>query len=130
MYVLGGYDGTKALTSNEIYLPDREGENPWELGKPMPEGRYAMGVVSVGDIIQVIGGLSQAGSQPVPLAYFPQEEQWQVVQDAVFPETASLGLVPLGVNLFALGGELDQVPTAQNQAYQFLYTISIPVIIK
>jgi DNA-binding CsgD family transcriptional regulator len=130
VYVLGGYDGAEALTNNEVYLPDREGESPWERGEAMPEGRYAMGVVSVGDIIQVIGGQNEAGSQPVPLAYFPQLDQWQYTQEAVFPHAASLGLVPLGVNLFSLGGQVDQVPSGQNQAYQFMYTISIPVIVK
>ncbi len=130
IYILGGNDGVSALTNNEIYLPDREGENPWDQGEPMPDGRYGMGVVSVGDIIQVIGGQTEATNQPSPMAYFPHLDQWQYMQEPVYPRGANLGLVPLGINLFSIGGQLDQIPTGQNQAYQFMYTISIPVIVK
>jgi N-acetylneuraminic acid mutarotase len=130
IYVIGGYDGKAALTTNEIYTPNRETEGPWEGGEPMPEGRYGMGAVSVGDIIQVIGGETDLESKPLPLAYFPQLEQWQYMEETVFPTGSYLGVVSLGTNLFSIGGEIDQVPLGQNQAYQFMYTISIPVIVK
>jgi DNA-binding CsgD family transcriptional regulator len=132
IYVLGGINELGALETNEIYQPDREGEaeTPWSSAQDMPDARYGMGAASLADIIQVIGGENDSGSDPLPLAYFPQADQWQILEEPVYPRGVYLRVVPLGVNLFSLGGQIDQSPTGQNLAYQFIYTISIPIIVK
>jgi DNA-binding CsgD family transcriptional regulator len=132
IHVFGGRNEAGALDMNEIYQPDRDGEldTPWSSAQAMPEARYGMGAASLADIIQVVGGDNGSDREPLPLAYFPQADQWQVLEEPLFPQGVYLRVVTLGVNLFSIGGQIDQLPSGQNQAYQFLYTLSIPVIVK
>jgi DNA-binding CsgD family transcriptional regulator/N-acetylneuraminic acid mutarotase len=137
IFILGGFDGKNTLESVEIYQPAKESdEQPWTEGLPLPTGRYAMGATSAVDIIYIIGGLSDAVSEssittPLPsLEYIPSGSIYQEF-DAPVPETwSNLGMVLSGTQIYVLGGKLAQQPTGQNLAYQAIYTVAIPSIIK
>jgi DNA-binding CsgD family transcriptional regulator len=131
IYVLGGWDGQKALPVSEVYQPSREdsGEPPWVEAEPMPEGRYGMGVASVVDIIYLIGGTSGEGAS-ASLEFVPSTAVWQAFDLPVSKSWSRMGMVLSGSHLFLLGGELAGAPTDQNLAYQAIYTVSIPSIIK
>ena len=131
IYVLGGWDGQKALSVSEVYQPSREdsGEPPWGESEPMPEGRYGMGVASVVDIFYLIGGTSSEGGS-ASLEFVPSTAAWQAFDLPVSESWSRMGMVLSGPHLFLLGGDLAGVPTDQNLAYQAIYTVSIPSIIK
>jgi hypothetical protein len=125
IYVVGGYDGKIALMVNEEYLPERD---TWLQRAPLPEGRYALGMTSVADILYVIGGERKTDSALLPLQYVPQQDQWQAFESPFSESWSHLGVIPTGTHLYALGGNLGGVPAAKNLAYQAIYTILIPVI--
>ena len=139
IFVLGGYDGKHALESNEIYQPAKEGsENPWTEGLPLPSGRYAMGVTSAVDIIYMVGGLSEAQSGATAsvdealssLEYIPSAGIWQEFDAPVAESWAGMGMVLSGTQIYVVGGDLAGQPSGQNLAYQAIYTVAIPSIIK
>jgi DNA-binding CsgD family transcriptional regulator len=132
IFVLGGRDQAGPLSANEMYFPERDtgDDNPWESAAPLPEDRYAMGATGVADIIYVIGGQGAPGAVLPSLAYFTQSGEWQLFEAPSLRLGSGLGLVSHGPFLYALGGEMDQIPSANNLAYQAIYTVSIPVIVK
>lgn len=133
IFVIGGYDGQSALQDVEIYQPAMEqGDEPWTNGLPIPDGRYGMGVTSAVDIIYLVGGVSgmEGGSALPSLEYIPSAATWQEFDSPVTESWAHMGMVLSGTQIYVLGGELAGQPTAQNIAYQAIYTVSIPSIIK
>jgi DNA-binding CsgD family transcriptional regulator len=131
IYILGGYDGQEALSVVEVYSPELEGkgENPWADSLPLPEGRYAMGVVEVTGVIYVLGGKGAVDGAQQTLAFVPADSEWQAIADLYLPESG-LSAVTTGPFLYVLGGGVDGAPTDQNLVYQVIYTVSIPVIVK
>lgn len=130
IFVVGGYDGSRALDAVLVYQPDRDesGGSPWSNAAPLPSGgRYAMGVVSLADILHVIGGEGGAPGLPA-LAFQPLANQWQTFNAPPPADWSHLGLAALGSRLYAVGGKQAQQPSAQTLSYQAIYTLSFPVI--
>jgi DNA-binding CsgD family transcriptional regulator/N-acetylneuraminic acid mutarotase len=131
IYVVGGKDGQVGLTVVEVYSPDREGrENPWRSAASMPAGRYGMGISSVADIIYVVCGQGQDDSPQPSLAYVPQTDVWQTFETPPVNLGSGLGLASSGEFLYAVGGKTTIAPLGDTLAYQVVYTVGIPVIIK
>jgi DNA-binding CsgD family transcriptional regulator len=130
IFVVGGYDGQRALAVNEIYLPERDDgqQVAWTQGEPLPEGRYAMGVASVADILHVIGGVGNKNVALQSLEYPPQTGVWQAFESPHSQPWSQLGVAAFGTRLFVVGGELNTAPTAKNLAYQAIYIITLPVV--
>jgi DNA-binding CsgD family transcriptional regulator len=133
IYVIGGFDGERALEVNEAYQParDHEGGGPWFHMKSMPVARYAMGVASLADVIHIVGGAGDEGSPLLPLKYFPQVNEWQVLEgenEDVLNDWSHLRLAPIETSIYALGGLRNEQPTGQNMAYQAIYTLVIPIV--
>jgi DNA-binding CsgD family transcriptional regulator len=132
IYIIGGYDGAHALAENLRFDPDQEkaGLIPWQNVQPLPQPRYAMGVISVVDVIQVIGGKTDTTST-TPLQtmqYNHLQDTWQSI-NSLFPDHwVEMGLASLGTQYFAMGGEVNGQLSAKNYAYQTVYIIVIPVI--
>lgn len=130
VFVVGGFDGKQALASSEVYSPglDDGQNNPWEEGASMPEGRYGMGITSVADIVYLVGGKSDSDQPLPPLGYSTQVEAWSQIENPAPRTWVDLGLVPLGTQIYALGGQVDGKPTGENYSYQAIYTVVIPFI--
>jgi DNA-binding CsgD family transcriptional regulator len=130
IYLMGGYDGKKSLDLNEVYTPslDTGGESPWENSTPLPGGRYKMGIVSVTDVIYLVGGINDVGNDLSSLGFFPQTEEWQDFGDESTQSGSDLGLSTVGTNIYAMGGEIDKNPLANNLSYQVLYRVVLPII--
>ena len=130
IYVVGGFDGSAALSANESYAPgvDGSGENPWSSSAPLPEGRYAMGVAGLADIVHVMGGQGTSDAETGMLEFFPQKDVWQTLESSLPQTWSSIALVPLETRLFVIGGTMGGNPTSRNLAYQAIYTIAIPII--
>jgi DNA-binding CsgD family transcriptional regulator/N-acetylneuraminic acid mutarotase len=127
IYVLGGFDGNQRLTVNEIYTPLAEGSNnPWSQAETLPIASSGLGIAIVADNIYVIGG--QQPSQTL-MAYLPQSKQWQVFN----PPPSIIGdgskLVLSGEFLYMIGGQVNNIPSAQALSYRAIYTVEIPLVI-
>lgn len=132
IYIIGGYDGEKALTVNEVFSPARrnEGGNAWETSTSLPDGIYAMSATSIADILYVLGGTSDIEREFTALAFFTDSSEWGVMEEPDMPLGANLGAVSVGSDIYAVGGNVDQLPSSGVQVYRAIYTVSIPVIIK
>jgi DNA-binding CsgD family transcriptional regulator/N-acetylneuraminic acid mutarotase len=130
IFVIGGYDGRDPSATNEAYLPERDngGDTPWIQRVSLPTGRYGMGVASISNIIYVIGGEGEPGSELLPLGYSQEDDKWQPFESPFPKQWSYLVTLPLGTQLYSIGGKLEGMPTSQNMAYQALYTILIPVL--
>jgi DNA-binding CsgD family transcriptional regulator len=131
IYIIGGNDGQAGLASVEVYSPDNEGrEDPWHTAAPMPSDRYGMGITSVADIIYVICGQGSDDIPLLPLAYVSQKDTWQTFDIPPVNLGSGLGLALSGEYLYAVGGKRGASPVPDVLAYQVIYTVGIPVIIK
>jgi len=132
IFVIGGINEDGRLSVNEGYLPELDNglDNPWEKAVSMPDERSAMGVVSVVDNIYVIGGKTGEGGRFPSFIYITADETWQSFEVPSDNQWSRLGLELVGMRLFILGGEYSDEPTDQTMAYQAIYSVSIPVIIK
>lgn len=128
VYVIGGYDGAQALAVNEEYNPGRDdGQGvAWVKRTGMPAGRYGAGVTAIADIIHIVGGEGN-DARLAPLKYFAQKDEWQAFEMPSVEVGSRLGLVGVATHIYALGGYVGDKPTGQQQAYQAIYTIVLPL---
>jgi hypothetical protein len=87
-----------------------------------------MGITSIADNIYLVGGYG-VNFYSSALTFIPQSQSWQALVIDQDPGT-NLGLTATGSYLNLLGGLKDGRPSSQNLAYQVIYTIYSPVIIK
>ena len=129
IYVIGGFNGQQALDVNEIYFPDRDqaGDQPWIVGAAMPSRRYGMGVSSVADLIQVIGGQGEADTT-VSYQYSPPGDNWIMIESPATLGWSNMAVVHSGTQLFAIGGRLGETPTGISMKYQAIYTVLMPLV--
>lgn len=134
IYVVGGFDGSHALTLNQVYFPTRDPDTdkPWENLAPMPRGRYGMGIAHLVNIIYLLGGLGDNGAQADPpgLQYITRSDQWLAYDKPTHPVGAYPALFTLGNFIYIFGGETTQGLVDSGLAYQAIYTISSPIQIK
>jgi N-acetylneuraminic acid mutarotase len=131
IFLLGGYDGNHVFDFVEVFSPALLGNgDPWKKEAPLPEGLYGMGVASIADIVYVIGGESDNLREYSALAFFSEDGVWRIVENPEEEVGAFLGATSQGTRLFAVGGKNNSEPSAQNQVFQAIYTVSFPVIVK
>lgn len=133
IYVLGGVDNVGEPLSNvEIFDPVEQGSgsSPWGAGFQLPQGRYAMGAVSVLDNIYLLGGISSSNQGVPALVYSASNPGWQPF---FTPEDTSnwgrLGMTAVQDRLYVLGGEKDNQLTSLLLEYQAIFTINLPLIL-
>lgn len=128
IYVMGGQDAAGPLAANEEYAPEQDdGGTAWQARAPLPQPRCRMGIVSVANIVHIVGG--EGGAQPMaPLEYFPQSNEWKTFETPAGPSWSGLGLTVVETVLHAIGGRQSITATTLHQSYQAIYTVSIPVI--
>ncbi len=130
VYVMGGYDETGPLALNDEYRPevDNGSDRPWNARAQLPEERRSMGATAIAGMIYLIGGIGKDEQALPALQYVPHQDKWQRLELAVPPAWSHMALVSTETHLYALGGAVRGTPTAQNLAYQAIYTILIPVV--
>lgn len=130
IYVVGGYDGSTGLASVEVYIPELDGStvNPWSRSIDLPASRYGMGVADLGNMIHVVGGVIAEDGTQSSLVFSPQDGIWQEYDSPTDGTIHNFGLVPLETHLYLVGGELNQQVSAENLAYQAIYTFVMPII--
>lgn len=129
VYIIGGFDGDAAADTTLVYSPAQENAGePWDAAAAMPEGRYAMGLVNIADKIHLIGGQGGAVNHFTQMDYTPQTDIWQLIDNPLAGEWSHLAAVPLGTEIFVLGGEIDGEATDRSLSYQVLFVVVIPVV--
>ncbi len=128
IFVIGGFDGASASRAALIYNPAQEGVSPWTRGQDMPEGRYAMGLVSIADRIHLIGGIGGTQGHFSQMEYTPQTGLWQVIENPLAGEWSHVAAAALGTEIYVFGGELEGAATDRTLAYQVLFIVVIPVV--
>lgn len=127
IYVLGGYDGERELTTCEAYAPAAEarGDPPWEGCPPLTLPRGGLGLAAVGSTLYAVGGGWQN--------YLAYNERWDTENGGwtrfdtpVSGEWRNLGLASDGKSLYALGGWSGGFLDAM-WAYQAIVTIFLPI---
>ena len=131
IYVLGGYDGVEALNVNESFSPDvaSNTSEAWSQAKPMPEARYAMGVASVADMIYVVGGEGEEEiSSAASMTFMEQRGEWRYFTPIINGSKIGVSFTNWGVNIYTMGGIINNQLSKENLAYQAIYLVTIPII--
>lgn len=133
IYIAGGRNQQGLLADSAAFLPTRAGtsEQPWEQVADLPEPRAGLGLISVADILYAIGGEAADGEGAVEsYALLPQENRWQVFNVSDIAYLADAGVTSLGRNIYVIGGRSGEKLSGDIYAYQVLYTVSFPVLVK
>ncbi len=129
IFVIGGFDGQEALAVNEEFSPGYEvGENPWRQRSSLPSGRYAIGISSISNMIYVIGGESSSSTALPPLEYSEANDRWLAFTSTEEKQWAFLATVPLGTQLYSIGGKVEGRMVDRNIMYRAIYTILLPIM--
>lgn len=105
LYLLGGWDGERALDS--VYVYDPAGD-AWREGTPMAVARQDAGAVALADKIVVLGGRNDRGALKEARAYFPSrdasnEVPWETFAD--LPESRyGFGAASIYDKIYVIGG--------------------------
>ena len=129
--VIGGFNGQHALRVNQAFFPNRDasGENAWEDYQPLPGERYAMGVTQLASLVFVIGGIDEEKNIATStLQYVSSTDQWIELDSPPLAVGAYPAMLASGNLIYLCGGEASGSLLATNQAYQAIYTISVPII--
>ena len=130
IHVVGGKNETGALRRHDIFFPQRQldGEDAWESAAALPQPRYGMGISVLADMIYLAGGENET-NDPMPLLqYLPPKDQWVEIDQPPVAIGLFPAVLPYETRLFVLGGAVSEGIIAENQAYQAVYTVLMPVI--
>jgi hypothetical protein len=128
IYVIGGWDGQKALMSNEIYLADSSTlETQWAEAISLPSGRYGMGITNLADIIFIIGGTGSEDDLTM-ISLSQEDKDWRKLETPFQQGWSFLGAVTVGTRLYALGGATKTGLNSQMWSYLAIFTITLPII--
>jgi DNA-binding CsgD family transcriptional regulator/N-acetylneuraminic acid mutarotase len=130
IYVLGGRNQDGILNLNESLLPNFEtgSGDAWSNEVPLPEGRYGMGVTSLAGFIYVVGGSGQGKNELSTLVFLPSNGTWNISNNDITQPVVNPGVVTIDAFLYSIGGEYAGKPVANNQTFQALTTIAVPII--
>jgi len=82
----------------------------------------------VADIIHIVGGAGEGETELASLEYLPMTDSWNIYSGTLTQPAEQIGLATVEAFLFAVGGKVSGVPSNQNQSYQVLYTVAIPLV--
>ena len=124
VYVPGGENADGQLSINEVYIPAREGSQPWQRKAPMPEPHSRFNAVAALSLIYVLGGTAPSAGPP---RYNTRTDSWQRFAAPPQAMGSQSGAVLLDELIVSLGGRLDGKSYMANmQAYQAVYTLFVP----
>jgi DNA-binding CsgD family transcriptional regulator/N-acetylneuraminic acid mutarotase len=127
----GGYDGKLALKDVLIYFPSREGTTatPWAQGPDLPQARYNTASASLANMVYLFGGQSDSSAdKDLPAILLDGEQSaWVNLDPAPQPIGANALALTSGNFIHIFGGVRNQTVLAQQQVYQAIYTINIPL---
>jgi len=111
LYAIGGYDGSKYLSSIEVFNPET---NQWSFKTSMNTPRSKFGIVTVNGRIYVIGGYNGSELNSIE-EYNPTTDTW--INRAALP-TARYGLSATSLNgiIYAIGG-MNNLPLNTVEVY-------------
>jgi hypothetical protein len=113
LYLVGGYDGASGTFPTRVDVYDFE-TSVWSLAAEMNDGRSNHAAIVRGDMLYVIGGLSERGME----TYNFKTEVWTSIATGftIFREDAAIAAH--GENLYIVGGTHDDSLTPNEDARQ------------
>ena len=130
IFIIGGHDGVNPVDDVWLFSPsrDRSDEDRWSSIDPLPEPRYAMGVVSVAEKIHLIGGIGGETASFSQMEYSSGETGWKIFETPLADRLSNFGVSVKGAEIFVFGGDLGGQPTERIFSYRALYIVILPVI--
>jgi hypothetical protein len=127
--VIGGYNGTDAVSANEAYTPQLENgvDNPWRNLEPLPDPRYGFGIANVADILHVVGGVGQ-NNRLNSYKYVPNLNEWQGFDFPTTESWSNFNVVQFETDLYLVGGLYEGEPTGRNLRFQVMFSVLLPVV--
>jgi hypothetical protein len=115
--LFGGWDGDSYRAETYVYDP---ASDRWSEATPMPSARGFAAASALGDVIYVVGGYDGERELDKVEVYDPAGEgtpagPWSV-RSPMNQARAGLGLAPIGLRLYAVGGGLT-TPLSFNEQY-------------
>ncbi len=102
IYIIGGFDGTGPIASNQIYSPASE---TWASARPLPTPRSDLAVAPLDGVLYAVGGRTAAGYSSTNEIYDPSTDSW-AAGAPLLPARANFACVALAGSLYAIGGEI------------------------
>lgn len=100
VFYVGGYDGKRELNTCEVYLPT---ERRWQNCAPMLQPRSGLGLVTLGNRLQAVGGGwdTYLGFNE---RYDSAGDRWTAFETPIVGEWRNLGLTTWDSALYVVGG--------------------------
>lgn len=131
IYLMGGQNNSgTVLAENDIYAPAQDvnsQSDPWQVGMPLPEGRYRHAIANAGDLLFVIGGTDDGDQALANLQFAPASNLWQRSVSPVEKTWTDLGAAAFSTQVFTFGGRIGEEIEGQTRSYQALFSIAVPI---
>lgn len=130
IHIVGGVNDQGAQSTHYLFFPQRlmDGKNAWENASPLPQARYGMGICVLADMVYIAGGSDELGSRLPVIQYLPLSDQWMEIDQPLQDIGLYPAVLPYETRLYVMGGEVGDELRDDNQVYQAVYTILVPVI--
>jgi DNA-binding CsgD family transcriptional regulator len=130
--VLGGRNGEGVLDEAVSYFPSREvdGEIPWSNFKSLPAPRFGFGMVSMQDIIYVIGGQNDinSGATVKRPGFVFVENSWEKLPLEIEIQQQPMRIISAG-SIIYIFNTFDKYTTTEIWSYKaYYFDVFIPII--
>ena len=105
LFVVGGFDGRRELSTVSAYAPGLEGTagGPWTDRAGLSQGRAGLGVAVIRSTLYAVGG-GWTEALAFNEQYDARTGAWARIGSPIVGEWRNLGLAAWGANLYAIGG--------------------------
>ncbi len=130
IHIVGGINAQSAQDKHYLFFPQRllEGKTAWEDANPLPHARYGMGISVLADMVYIAGGSDDQSSILPVIQYLPLSDEWVEIDQPLSAIGLYPAVLPYETRLYVMGGEVGNELQDNNQVYQAVYTILVPVI--
>jgi hypothetical protein len=130
IYLFGGKDDQGTSDVVEIFDVD-EKSNPdgsWIQAKPLPSPRSNMGVVTLVNMVFIVGGSDDLGRALPGWVYYPDTQEWKTFNAPAETALIDPGVNGIDTNLFLVGGEANGTPVGEAYFFKAFYTALLPIV--
>jgi DNA-binding CsgD family transcriptional regulator/N-acetylneuraminic acid mutarotase len=129
IFLIGGENDKGPTSEVLIYYPSRDstGGTAYEIGKSLPHARSKLSAVAIANTVYLFGGNGNGDSSSDPIVFDSDHDIWYPLNPPSQAIGESPAVVTAGNFIHVLGGRLSGIDQTSHQAYQAIYTITIPL---
>ncbi len=130
IYLFGGKDDQGTSNLVEIFEID-ENSNPegsWKKVKSLPSPRSNMGVVTLVNMIFIVGGSDDDVKALPGWVYYPDTQEWKTFNAPAETALIDPGVSGVDTNLFLVGGDVNGLPAGEAFYFKAFYTALLPLV--